>query len=351
MLYLQIDIIDSKKIYIMRHILFLALPILAFFSGHSQSAVGTLGSFSVGGSSGEGGNATQVVIGQTFSYIDKGNGLEVSAGLPQAHLEILRVKASVNEGDGYNSNGFSYPSSTATGTYNDTLYVQNGSDLNYDLLKILKLIVLGSFTCGELVYDGDFNEYQTVSVNGYCWTQGNMRAMHYADGLSSIEKALVYKSGLHPDENANENLFGRLYSWYSAVNVPENSSETPTVGPDGFVQGICPNGWHIPAAEEMASLLSLPSEDIRSTELWIAPNHNTNSTLFTSLPAGRFNAENNRYEGLLSETSYWCSTNNAVSPGSTDKAETFLVSYFCDMPSMENVNPANAISVRCVKNY
>ena len=117
------------------------------------------------------------------------------------------------------------------------------------------------------------------------------------------------------------------------------------------MQGICPNGWHIPAAEEMASLLSLSSEDIRSTELWVAPNHNTNSTLFTSLPAGRFNAENNRYEGLLSETSYWCSTNNAVSPGRTDKAEAFLVSYFCDMPSMENVNPADAISVRCVKNY
>ena len=336
----------------MRHpILTMIIICLFIFTGQSQSGTQTLGSFSVGNSFAEDNNATQVVMGQAFSYITKANGLEVSAGLPQAHLEILRINAAVNEGDGYNSNGFSFPITTAVGEYNDTLYLENGSEHNYDLLKLLRLIVLGNFSCGELVYDGDLNEYPTVAVNGYCWTQSNMRAQHYADGLSNIEKSLVYKSDFHPDETSNENLFGRLYSWYSAVNVPENSSVTPITDNNGFVQGICPNGWHIPTVEELASLLSLSSEDIRSTELWITPNNNTNSTKFTSLPAGRLNAEANRFEGLLSETSYWCSKDNRTPSENTNKSETLQVSYFCDLPSIANNNLSDAISVRCVKNY
>lgn len=338
----------------MKKVIFTNLLFFVFsIATYSQSEVKLLNGFSVGSSLAEGDNFTQVVLGQTFAYQNKSGGYEVSAGLPQAQLEILRINASVNEGDGYNSNGFSYPTTIAIGEYKDTLYLQNGSELNYDLLKLLRLKVLGDFSCGNLVYDGDLNEYQTVKVAGYCWTQSNIRALHYPDGLSNITKSLAYKSNQHPDENENENTFGRLYTWYSAVNVPENSSTSPIVDANGFVQGICPNGWHIPTTDEMAALLALSSDDIRSTELWVLPNDNNNSTLFTALPAGRFDSDANRFEGLLSETSFWSADNNTVgSSQETSKIKTLQFSYFCDTPLLNiNNNLSNAISVRCVKNY
>ena len=39
-----------------------------------------------------------------------------------------------------------------------------------------------------------------------------------------IPVAEVYESDLYGDTTANLSLYGRLYSWYSAVNIPENQN-------------------------------------------------------------------------------------------------------------------------------
>ena len=291
-------------------------------------------------------NGVSAVLGQPFSAIYGGSGYEVSEGVSQAQLVTETISATVNEGEAYTANGFDYPAGTPEGTYTDSRYAAGGAQYGYDLLLTLTLKVVKAFVCGETVYDGANNPYATVAVAGYCWTQENLRATRYADaGHTEIANAGVYDAPGFTDETANEATYGRLYTWWSAVNLPEDGSGTLVPDADGYVQGVCPDNWHIPTADEMAALEALSAEDIRTAELWLAPNSNTNSTGFTSLPAGMYNAANARYEQILMNTGYW-SLSNGVSVPTT----VMGLPYYCNQPIEKPVSAGDMLSVRCVKN-
>ena len=285
------------------------------------------------------------VLGQPFDAIFSGNGYEVSEGVTQAQLVIEEIPATVNYGEAYTENGFNYPAGTEVGTYYDSRYIDHGAPYKYDLLKKLTLHVIKALLCGETVYDGDGNPYSTVAVANYCWTRSNLRATHYADGVTAIERAGVYNAPGFTDETANENTYGRLYTWYSAVGLPEDGSGTLTPDANGYVQGICPDNWHIPTAVEMAALNALSTEDIRTSELWVSPNGNTNSTGFTSLPAGMYNAAHARYERILLDTGYWSLSNGTSAP-----TTVMGLPYYCSHPMETAVSASDMLSVRCVKN-
>ena len=203
----------------------------------------------------------------------------------------------------------------------------------------------GSFTCGEQISDVEGNTYETVEIGGLCWTKENMKSKTYADG-SAIAKAMIYSSSMYPDTNANLATYGRLYTWFSAVNVPEGSSSKPTRNADGFVQGICPDGWHIPTVGEINKLNTNSSESLRSVELWLQPNNNTNSTGFSSLPAGYYTLTTNRFEVLLGYTYYW-----SDSSSTPEFAIACDVNYYCDVAKNEQKTTGDGVSVRCVKDY
>ena len=285
------------------------------------------------------------VLGQPFDAIFSENGYEVSEGVSQAQIVTEEINATVNYGEAYTEHGFDYPAGTEVGTYTDSRYAVGGAQYGYDLLTKLTLDVIKALVCGETVYDGDHNPYATVAVANYCWTQENLRATHYADGNTEIANAGVYNAPGFDDETANENTYGRLYTWYSAVGLPEDGSGTLTPDANGYVQGICPENWHIPTAEEMAALNALSAEDIRTAELWIAPNNNTNSTGFTSLPAGMYNAANARYEQILLNTGYWSVANGTAAPTSV-----MALPYYCNHPMERPASANDMLSVRCVKN-
>lgn len=326
-----------KRKVILTGIMFLSLIVTT----RAQST-GTVFGLMTGG---ETENNVYVAVGQPFWLNTFENGYGVSAGLAQAQLERQHFEVTVQTGEGYTENGFSYPASTPVGTYSGKLYIPNGGSHHYDLLKTLKLKVKDALICGELVRDGDNLEYPTVAVAGYCWTQKNLRTQHYTDG-TGVAKALVYAADPFPDVIENESVYGRLYTWYSAVNVPEGSAAAPIADANGFVQGICPVGWHIPTIVEMNALESRSAEDIRSTERWITPNSNTNSTGFSELPAGRFNASQDRFERLLTETDLW-----STAVPAPNAATALSSAYYCDTPLPTTLNANDAVSVRCVKNY
>ena len=325
----------------------ITMTISLLFAGAMFAQTNSMSGFSVGTSNASEVNSLNVslVIGQPFTGAHAQSGMEVTLGLPQAQLDIHNINAVIEEGQSYTEYGFNYQN-PARGSYRDTNYAVHGSHYNYDLTNRLYLRVLGPFVCGDPVFDADEYEYSTVEVAGYCWTQQNLRTEHKRDGQTAIAKALVYNSEFSPNEDENLETFGRLYTWYSAVDVTEGSSEAPVTGQNGFVQGICPDGWHIPTTVEMTALRNIPSEDIRTAELWLQPNTNTNSTEFTSLPAGEFNASVERFQGLYSQTDYW--VDNAPSAAQTSALQ---INYYCDTPMMVTRSAHDAISVRCVKNY
>ena len=202
-------------------------------------------------------------------------------------------------------------------------------------------------TCGEDIVDANNNTYNTLFVGPYCWTKQNLQPTHYMNinGTrgDSIPNAMIYYSVEHPDEEANLEQYGRLYTWYSAVNIPENSNQPLVYDTADFVRGICPTGWHIPTLVNMESLVSFGAPALKSTILWLRPGNN--STDFTAYPAGFYNPNTDRFENLLGETRYW--TTESEGSGS---AQNGVLTHQCDEILIQTDTRNYGFSVRCVKN-
>ena len=343
---------------------------------------------------------TYAAVGQPFFEQINGNGYEIAYGVAQSQLELLELEDETCINEPYTNHGFDFPSySLPEGPSHFEQYSHNVQDIfGYDLLKKLDLsvwpvyevesnetyyyplpIIDGSklkygidyqlvegdntiiyltvhgcdsvvhayvTSCPHIVKDADSIEYNVIILDNYCWTQSNLRTTHYfGDSHVEVPQALIYL----PDIEDNEMTYGRLYTWYSAVNIPEGSLENPALDNDGFIRGICPEGWHIPATPEMTALESHSANEIRSPDLWIHGS-GANTTGFTLRPAGYFNAAKNRFEGLHTDARLW----KATSAGTTvNTAEAFITTYYCDDPNVIIItkNASNAYSVRCVKNY
>lgn len=126
--------------------------------------------------------------------------------------------------------------------------------------KILSIILISALVvslyaqqdCG-VVKDYDGNEYRTVLVGSQCWMGSNLRVTHYADGtplafgfaVDSTSRTYCYPDG----DAANAARYGLLYSWYTALN-----GARPTEAVPSGLQGICPEGWHLPSNFEWMGL-------------------------------------------------------------------------------------------------
>ena len=106
----------------------------------------------------------------------------------------------------------------------------------------------------RFITDFDNNIYNTVQIGNQCWMRENLRTTHYANGDTILEGGELlsenqpYRYTPHNDVNTIS-TFGYRYNW-NAVMHGANSSET---NPSG-VQGICPDGWHVPSIAEWQQL-------------------------------------------------------------------------------------------------
>lgn len=258
--------------------------------------------------------------------------------VPYSQLELVVIDTTVlggtrNYDDGY----FTFDTVKMTDAGTHQKYIKMRDARNLDVLATLNLTVR---PCGpgEDVTDVAGIVYETVPVAGYCWTKQNLR--------TPSDSASTYK-----DSVANGVTYGLLYPWYDAVKVASDGSED-TTAVDGYVQGICPDGWHLPTTEEFAALSTVKTQDLRAKTLWIDPraSENTNNSDFTALPAGKYNSSLSRYEGLGTETSFWSTT--YYKTGSTiTSAKVFVCAWYCE-GVLESILPIkDKVSVRCVKEY
>ncbi len=168
--------------------------------------------------------------------------------------------------------------------------------------------------------------YQTVKVDGYCWMAENLR--------TPTANAMVYQSVISPNTDANLATYGYLYTWHDAAGGTNNPEPI-----DGYVRGVCPNGWHLPTAKEINVLMTNSSDALRSESYWAIPAEGANSTGFNALPAGYYNAAAQRFEGLHSTTLFHGDTPNSV----------FSIDYYCCKITPNQQTLQNGYSVRCVK--
>lgn len=203
--------------------------------------------------------------------------------------------------------------------------------------------ILIKVPCPLTVTDDEGHPYKVSAVGGLCWTE-NLITTLYPGTSTPIPFAKPYNSTEYNDLALNESIFGLLYTWYSAVGVGENSSTLPVPGVNGYVQGICPTGWHIPSQVELGYLTAYQAKDLRSTNYWLIPG--TNATGFDSRPAGKYDAATDRYINLYGYTDYWA---NDADPG--QYASYLYLNYYCSVPEVLKTLKADGLSVRCVQDY
>lgn len=203
-----------------------------------------------------------------------------------------------------------------------------------------------SVSCGQHVWvafpacpdavDFEGNVYPGVRIGCDCWTQRNLESKKYSDG-GGIAGKYAYASIMFPDTTANVAVYGRLYSHVAAVRDSTDNGH-------GHIQGICPDGWYLPIPEQYAKLNEYGAESLRTPHLW-AVGGGDNSTGFSALPAGFYNGEQNRYEGLLTEAYFW-STEGVES---ATKKYSFSILYYCDKVQQHSLMSGLGYSVRCIK--
>lgn len=152
--------------------------------------------------------------------------------------------------------------------------------------------------------DADGNVYATVTIGDQEWLVENLKTTSLNDGTpipeisDNIEWTNLQEPGFswyENDENQHKEVYGALYNWY-AIETGK----------------LCPNGWHVPTAEEWEVLHDFLGDSAASklkesgNAHWSLQNGDaTNSTGFTALPGGyRVPVNGFREKGIYG---YWWS--------------------------------------------
>jgi len=186
----------------------------------------------------------------------------------------------------------------------------------------------------------DGESYKIVEIGGVTWMAENLR--YNAAG-----------NFLNPN-NPNSN-YGRLYDWPTVMNGDSSSTTSPS-----NVQGICPDGWHLPSDEEWKTLekstgmseseangTSWRGTDtgthLKSTSGWSNNGYGTNSNSFNAFPTGR---HWNSYSNAEDDAFFWTATEFSSTQAwfrwlSNGKSEVYRTMWS---------KTTYAISCRCVQN-
>ena len=120
------------------------------------------------------------------------------------------------------------------------------------------------------------------------------------------------------------NYYGRLYYWSAAIDSTALEEKDVQCGYGvscttlpSRVQGLCPEGWHLPSKAEFETLISnvggesVAGQKLKSaTDDWVA-NKGTDNYRFTALPAGTVNGSLN--SGEFGRTAiFWTTTENGA---------------------------------------
>ena len=227
-----------------------------------------------------------------------------------------------------------------------------------------------NFACGtSTVMDYDGNEYNTLRIGSQCWLKENLRSTHYANGTAiaaGTEASTTIPYRYAPGNNeSNVASYGYLYNLPAVMNGASSSDANPS-----GVQGICPNGWHVPSSTEWMQLDSYVSsqnqyvcgtnpaniaKSLASTTGWTSNSYdcaagntpeNNNATGFSAMPASFYDSFDDSY-GFLGKAAYfWSSSNGATS----SYGWCYIWEYWHSATTqITSIDKDWGLSVRCVR--
>ena len=214
------------------------------------------------------------------------------------------------------------------------------------------------------VKDIDGNVYKTVKIGNQVWMAENLRTTRYANGENiptGSTDSFTDPYRYEPDNNsANVSTYGYLYNWPAVMHGASSSSSNPS-----GVQGICPDGWHVPSDAEWTELTDYVSSQseyrcdgdqeniakaLASTKGWeknnvtcvVGNNQSANNvTGFSALPAGDYYG-GDYYFG--SNAIFWSATE-----GNDGLAYGRALGYYSAYVGRYDYGKNYGLSVRCVR--
>ena len=192
------------------------------------------------------------------------------------------------------------------------------------------------------VTDADGNIYNTVLIGDQCWTRENIRTTHYADGSAIPTESYSVLN----NDMSNYAIYGYLYNWTAVMNGASSSTGIPS-----GVQGICPNGWHVPSDNEWSKL----TDFVGSQSNYLCDSNNTYIAkalaamsgwdyFWTECSPGHNPSTNNTTGFYAYNSGMWSTTeyNSAIFLRSLSYSNA-MVNRYCSGMTSGN-------SVRCVSN-
>ena len=219
--------------------------------------------------------------------------------------------------------------------------------------------------CKELmVKDIDGNTYHTLAIGNQCWLRENIRSIRFSNGDSILlGQSFDFQHAVRycPDgDSANVAEYGYLYNWNAVAHSVANNGNQ-------HVQGVCPDGWHIPALTEWEELFGYlegqsamlcqgdsqyVAKSLASKTLWAASEmdcaignklSSNNASGFHALPAGMFFG---KYDFFGKVARFWSSSVSSAQ----GKCDVYM-SWDEAVVKISSQEPAVVgFSVRCLKN-
>ena len=232
-------------------------------------------------------------------------------------------------------------------TYNITWSVLDACDAEMASTHCTQVVTVSYPPC-DTVEDLDGFRYGAKRIGCDCWTVDNLRSTQYSDG-TPVNKYWRYK-----DSDSLENIYGKLYTWYSAAGVTEDDDMAvpaeviTTTG--AYVQGVCPEGWALPKMAEFWTMYNVSGGQAGlvkspSSLVWLPERAGTAENKFNAFGAGYYAPTIDRYENLLGETHFWASDTSRTAM----MAKNFELNYYCEN-GLENLEDKGlGYSIRCVK--
>ncbi len=209
-------------------------------------------------------------------------------------------------------------------TITDTTY--NPGSLDYDSVYYWKIVAhdnhnnstvgdiwqfstvnQASWSCGDTLVDArDGQSYTTVQIGIQCWMAENLNVGTRIDGIIEQTDNTIVEKYCIANSNTNCDIYGGLYQWNEMMQY------TTTEG----VQGICPDGWHLPTDSAWTFLTdSLGGTNVAGgkmketgTNHWYSPNTGaTNLSGFTALP-GSFRNQGGELGNIGTNAFLWSSS-------------------------------------------
>lgn len=214
-----------------------------------------------------------------------------------------------------------------------------------------------------IINDIDGNTYKTIGIGSQVWMSENLRVTRYRNGYNLSQPGhndylwTAITTGVFAwfDNDASwKNIYGALYDWRAVSDT----------------NGLCPEGWHIPANEEYEQLLNYIGGEkniagmllkscrqvdspfggeCNTTEhpRWDANNthHGTDEYNFAAMPGG-FRLYDGFFPTFLGYNTQWWSSTEA---STENDAIAYGLNYQSSAFFSDKYNKKFGFSIRCLK--